>query len=513
MSHWAFSTDGGLETRRLAEALDGQPRGPAAVGPRAHLGLAVRLPRAGPLHRLPRARGWTGSATTSPCCSSRRCGATRRAVSDLYATLGVDPAFRPPAAGDPGQREPAAPPELDDGPARRGCASTSTTATRALADLLGRPLPWARRARHTTEGGPAVTDAARDRVQQGQRRGRRARAHRAGARAAATRRPSGPFSTAGQRAAARGRPAPRTCCSTTSCTAALEMSALLLDLQPGDTVIVPSFTFVSSALAFVREGAGMLVLRHRARDPRARPAARRRAARRHGARGRGRALRRHRLRHGRDPRGPRGPSRRGDHRGQRARPLRPLARPAARQPRPLRDAELPRDQELRLRRGRRPRAQRPRRTSTGPGCSTTRARTARRSSRARSTSTPGATPARRSGCPTRSRPTSSASSSSATSSRASAAASTSGTPSGWRRTPSALGLRAAGRPGGLRAGVPPLLRAAARPRDPHPGDEAAAGGGHADDLPLRARCTTRPAASSSRRARPSARSPPTSAAA
>ncbi|MFC4783304.1 dTDP-4-amino-4,6-dideoxygalactose transaminase [Nocardioides sp. MAHUQ-72] len=42
---------------------------------------------------------------------------------------------------------------------------------------------------------------------------------------------------------------------TTSCTAALELSALLLDLRPGDTVIVPSFTFVTSALAFVREGA------------------------------------------------------------------------------------------------------------------------------------------------------------------------------------------------------------------------------------------------------------------
>jgi dTDP-4-amino-4,6-dideoxygalactose transaminase len=42
---------------------------------------------------------------------------------------------------------------------------------------------------------------------------------------------------------------------TTSCTSALEMSALLLDLEPGDTVIVPSFTFVSSALAFVRTGA------------------------------------------------------------------------------------------------------------------------------------------------------------------------------------------------------------------------------------------------------------------
>ena len=45
---------------------------------------------------------------------------------------------------------------------------------------------------------------------------------------------------------------------TTSCTSALEMSALLLDLQPGDTVIVPSFTFVTSALAFVRAGARII---------------------------------------------------------------------------------------------------------------------------------------------------------------------------------------------------------------------------------------------------------------
>ena len=37
---------------------------------------------------------------------------------------------------------------------------------------------------------------------------------------------------------------------TTSCTHALEMAALLLDLQPGDEVIVPSFTFVSTANAF-----------------------------------------------------------------------------------------------------------------------------------------------------------------------------------------------------------------------------------------------------------------------
>jgi len=42
---------------------------------------------------------------------------------------------------------------------------------------------------------------------------------------------------------------------TTSCTHALEMAAILLDLQPGDEVIVPSYTFVSTALAFVMHGA------------------------------------------------------------------------------------------------------------------------------------------------------------------------------------------------------------------------------------------------------------------
>jgi dTDP-4-amino-4,6-dideoxygalactose transaminase len=40
-----------------------------------------------------------------------------------------------------------------------------------------------------------------------------------------------------------------------SCTAGLEMAALLCDLQPGDEVIMPSYTFVSTANAFVRAGA------------------------------------------------------------------------------------------------------------------------------------------------------------------------------------------------------------------------------------------------------------------
>jgi dTDP-4-amino-4,6-dideoxygalactose transaminase len=42
---------------------------------------------------------------------------------------------------------------------------------------------------------------------------------------------------------------------TTSCTHALEMAAILLDIKPGDEVILPSFTFVSTANAFVLRGA------------------------------------------------------------------------------------------------------------------------------------------------------------------------------------------------------------------------------------------------------------------
>ena len=42
---------------------------------------------------------------------------------------------------------------------------------------------------------------------------------------------------------------------TTSCTHALEMTALLLDIQPGDEVIIPSFTFVSTVNAFALRGA------------------------------------------------------------------------------------------------------------------------------------------------------------------------------------------------------------------------------------------------------------------
>ncbi len=48
------------------------------------------------------------------------------------------------------------------------------------------------------------------------------------------------------------------CLLTTSCTDALEMAALLCNIQPGDEVIIPSYTFVSTALAFVRQGAAII---------------------------------------------------------------------------------------------------------------------------------------------------------------------------------------------------------------------------------------------------------------
>lgn len=44
-------------------------------------------------------------------------------------------------------------------------------------------------------------------------------------------------------------------CLTTSCTAALEASTLLADIEPGDEIIMPSYTFVSTANAFVLRGA------------------------------------------------------------------------------------------------------------------------------------------------------------------------------------------------------------------------------------------------------------------
>ena len=59
----------------------------------------------------------------------------------------------------------------------------------------------------------------------------------------------------------------RKCLLTTSGTDALEMCAMLCNLKPGDEVIVPSYTFVSTALAFLREGAKVVFADSMQRNP------------------------------------------------------------------------------------------------------------------------------------------------------------------------------------------------------------------------------------------------------
>ena len=59
----------------------------------------------------------------------------------------------------------------------------------------------------------------------------------------------------------------RKCLLTTSGTDALEMCAMLCNLRPGDEVIVPSYTFVSTALAFLREGATVVFADSMKRNP------------------------------------------------------------------------------------------------------------------------------------------------------------------------------------------------------------------------------------------------------
>jgi len=57
------------------------------------------------------------------------------------------------------------------------------------------------------------------------------------------------------------------CLLTTSCTDALEMAAILIDIQPGDEVIMPSYTFVSTSNAFVLRGAKIVFADSNAENP------------------------------------------------------------------------------------------------------------------------------------------------------------------------------------------------------------------------------------------------------
>lgn len=57
------------------------------------------------------------------------------------------------------------------------------------------------------------------------------------------------------------------CLLTTSCTDALEMCAILANIKEGDEVIIPSYTFVSTALAFIRQGATIIFADSNSENP------------------------------------------------------------------------------------------------------------------------------------------------------------------------------------------------------------------------------------------------------
>ena len=141
ISHWAFSTDGGLETRPLAEALTANLAGPlpwdparTSVSPFAYLERGRYTDYLGPwLSRF-------GADVTLLLLEDMVSSPDR--VADLYSSLGVDADFRPPTAGQPVNESQQTSPELPEELLVR-LRDHFRESDLALADLLGRPLPWA----------------------------------------------------------------------------------------------------------------------------------------------------------------------------------------------------------------------------------------------------------------------------------------------------------------------------------------------------------------------------------
>jgi Sulfotransferase domain len=149
VSHWAFSTDAGLETRSLADALAANLEGPlpwdpalTSVSPFAYLERGRYVDYLGPwLDRF-------GDDLTVLFLEEMRSGPG--AVEALYATIGVDPAFRPPAPGTVVNESRQPKPRLDDHLLAR-LREHFHDSDRALSRLLGRALPWADRPPTTKE--------------------------------------------------------------------------------------------------------------------------------------------------------------------------------------------------------------------------------------------------------------------------------------------------------------------------------------------------------------------------
>lgn len=140
VSHWAFSSDAGLETRPLADVLAANLEGPlpwdpalTSVSPFAYLERGRYVDHLGPwLDRF-------GDDLT--VLLLEELVADARVLGDLYARLGVDAAFRPAKSGTPvnESRQPHGDLDPDLHARLRAYFHDSDV---ALADLLDRPLPW-----------------------------------------------------------------------------------------------------------------------------------------------------------------------------------------------------------------------------------------------------------------------------------------------------------------------------------------------------------------------------------
>jgi len=140
VSHWAFSTDSGLEQRPLEEVLAANLEGPlpwdrsrTSVSPYAYLERGRYVDHLGPwLDRF-------GDDLTVVLLEDML--ARPGTLGDLYATLGVDPAAGCPTPGTPVNASAAAKPMLDPQLETR-LREYFADSDQELSRLLGRPLPW-----------------------------------------------------------------------------------------------------------------------------------------------------------------------------------------------------------------------------------------------------------------------------------------------------------------------------------------------------------------------------------
>lgn len=140
VSHWAFTSDSGLEDRPLAEALEANLEGPlpwdptrTSVSPYAYLERGRYVDHLQPWHER------LGDDLTVVFLEEVR--GDPAVLRDLQVRLGLDPADPPATAGSPVNRSTRDKPDLEPGLLAR-LRDHFRDSDRALARLLGRPLPW-----------------------------------------------------------------------------------------------------------------------------------------------------------------------------------------------------------------------------------------------------------------------------------------------------------------------------------------------------------------------------------